>query len=490
MPKIALLLSLFYCLYNTFSVKAQPANKQVPLPIKQSDATHWVDSVYASLSMEKRIGQLFMLAAYSGGEKYNQALIEKSIQEYGIGGLIFMQGTPKAQIEQTNTYQAMTNVPLLIGMDAEWGLGMRLTGVRDMPRQMMLGAMKDSTIVYKMAAAIANQCRRMGVHVNFAPDIDINNNPNNPVINFRSFGENKFKVANYGIQYMRGLQDNGIMACAKHFPGHGDTDADSHKDLPQINKSLVQLEALELYPFNQLISNGIQSIMIAHLDVPAIDAAGNAPTTLSYKTVTDLLKTKMRFNGLIFTDALNMQGVAKYYQPGDIDLKAFTAGNDVLLFSQDVASGVAKIKEAIQKGKLSETRLEESVKKILTAKYNAGLKNVTKLKSEDVDNDLNQYTSSLRMQIAEASITLLNDPFQVLDKIKRNASRNMTYVGIGTSKETAFSQSLENFGVKKFFFAPTKDNEIKDFVKRMKSSDAVIIGIHNMTGYPTQNFGL
>lgn len=490
MPKIALLLSLFCCLYNSFFVKAQPANKQVPLPIKQSDATHWVDSVYASLSMEKRIGQLFMLAAYSGGEKYNKALIEKSIQEYGIGGLIFMQGTPKAQIEQTNTYQAMSNVPLLIGMDAEWGLGMRLTGVRDMPRQMMLGAMKDSTIVYKMAAAIANQCRRMGVHVNFAPDIDINNNPNNPVINFRSFGENKFKVANYGIQYMRGLQDNGIMACAKHFPGHGDTDADSHKDLPQINKSLVQLEALELYPFNQLISNGIQSIMIAHLDVPAIDAAGNAPTTLSYKTVTDLLKTKMRFNGLIFTDALNMQGVAKYYQPGDIDLKAFTAGNDVLLFSQDVASGVAKIKEAIQKGKLSETRLEESVKKILTAKYNAGLKNVTKLKSEDVDTDLNQYTSSLRMQIAEASITLLNDPFQVLDKIKRNASRNMTYVGIGTSKETAFSQSLENFGVKKFFYAPTKENEIKDFVKRMKSSDAVIIGIHNMTGYPTQNFGL
>jgi beta-glucosidase-like glycosyl hydrolase len=297
MPKIALLFSLFCCLYNSFSVQAQPANKQVPLPAKQSEVTHWVDSVYASLSMEKRIGQLFMLAAYSGGEKYNQSLIEKSIQEYGIGGLIFMQGTPKAQIEQTNTYQAMANVPLLIGMDAEWGLGMRLTGVRDMPRQMMLGAMKDSTIVYKMAAAIANQCRRMGVHVNFAPDIDINNNPNNPVINFRSFGENKFKVANYGIQFMRGLQDNGIMACAKHFPGHGDTDADSHKDLPQINKSLAQLEALELYPFNQLISNGIQSIMIAHLDVPAIDPAGNAPTTLSYKTVTDLLKNKMRFIG-------------------------------------------------------------------------------------------------------------------------------------------------------------------------------------------------
>ena len=239
---------LFFCCLNFLN--AQPANKSIPLPPLQSEINVWVDSIYNSLTLDQRIGQLYMIAAYSGGEKYNQPLIEKLIRENSIGGLIFMQGTPKAQIEQTNRYQSISKTPLLIAMDAEWGLGMRLTGVRDFPRQLMLGAMKDSTLVYKMAAAIASQCRRMGVHIDFAPVIDINNNPNNPVINFRSFGENKQKVSNYGIQYMRGLQDNGVMACAKHFPGHGDTDVDSHKDLPEISKSYFELEKLELYPFN------------------------------------------------------------------------------------------------------------------------------------------------------------------------------------------------------------------------------------------------
>jgi hypothetical protein len=212
----------------------------------------------------------------------------------------------------------------------------------------MLGAMQDSSIVFKMAAAIASQCRRLGVHIDFAPVIDVNNNPNNPVINFRSFGENKNKVANFGIQYMRGLQNNGVMACAKHFPGHGDTDVDSHKDTPEITKSLSDLEKLELYPFTKLIANGIQSIMVAHLQIPVLDSQAHTPSTLSEKTVTDLLKKKMGFMGLIFTDALNMEGVAKHFSPGDIDLKAFQAGNDVLLFSQDVPTGIQKIKNAIE----------------------------------------------------------------------------------------------------------------------------------------------
>jgi len=468
----------------------QGKNSSVKLPAFKSPPMVWVDSVYHSLTLEKKIAQLYMVAAYSGGEKFNQPLIEKLIADYGIGGLIYMQGTPKAQAEQTNLHQSKSKVPLLIAMDAEWGLGMRLTGIKDFPRQIMLGAMQDSTIIYKMAAAIANQCRRLGVHIDFAPVIDVNNNPNNPVINFRSFGENKNKVANFGIQYMRGLQNNGVMACAKHFPGHGDTDVDSHKDTPEITKSLSDLEKLELYPFTQLIANGIQSIMVAHLQIPALDSQAHTPSTLSEKTVTDLLKKKMGFNGLIFTDALNMEGVAKHYSPGDIDLKAFQAGNDVLLFSQDVPTGIQKIKNAIETKVISEQRLEESVKKILAAKYNADLSHYKKIKTENIEEDINQYISTIRLLVAENAITLLDDPNLILEKINKDAVKDIVYVGVGTSSETKFLGELKKYGVKEISYAPTSEKELKSFVKELKDAEAVIVGVHNMTGYPKNNFGL
>ena len=462
-----LLLSLLVLLCLMHRVVAQPANNSVPLPVMASAKTIWVDSVYNAMSITQKIGQLFMIAAYSGGEKYNQPLIEKLINENSIGGLIFMQGTPLAQAEQCNHYQRISSVPLMIGMDAEWGLGMRLTGVRDFPRQLMMGAMTDSTLVYKMGSAIANQCIRMGIHVDFAPVIDINNNPNNPVINFRSFGENKNKVANYGLQYMRGLQDNGVMACAKHFPGHGDTDVDSHKDLPEIKKTIAELDALEFYPFNKLIANGLQSIMVAHLQIPAIDDREHTPTTLSDKAVTQLLKQKMGFHGLIFTDALNMDGIAKYYSPGEIDLKAFAAGNDVLLFSQDVPTGVEKIRQAITDGQLPEARLEESVKKILEAKYNAGLYKHDTINTANLNEDLNRYVSSVRQQMAEAAITLLNDPNQLIDKIKQHAVDDIAYVGIGTSTENTFTKALADAGVKKYFSRRlSMKNILSHFIKK------------------------
>jgi len=470
---------------------AQSKRNLVVIPKQVSEQSQWVDSVYASLSIEQRIGQLFMVAAYSGGEKYNLPLIQKLIKENSIGGLIYMQGTPTAQAEQTNGNQAISRVPLLIGMDAEWGLGMRLTGIRDMPRQLMLGAMHDSILIYKMASAIADQCRRLGVHVDFAPVVDINNNPNNPVINFRSFGENKNKVANFGIQYMRGLQDNGVIACAKHFPGHGDTDVDSHKDLPEIKKTLAELENMELYPFQKLIDNGLQSMMIAHLQIPALDNSEHTPTTLSNKVIGNLLKGKMKFNGLIFTDALNMQGIAKYYEPGEIDLKAFKAGNDVLLFSQDVPTGVQKIKDAILTDCTLEERLEESVRKILNAKFSVGLNKFKNIDTNSIDEDLNQYISSLRKQIAEASITLLHDPYNCIDKIKRNGDKGIAYVGIGSTNDNAFSTGLKNAGIKDIHFAPVDNVKLmKNYAKHYKKNDVVIVGIHKMTGYPTSNFGL
>ncbi|MBK7762747.1 MAG: serine hydrolase [Bacteroidetes bacterium] len=481
-----LLLSIIFVL-NVF---AQDANRSVALPIMQKTSNLFVDSVYHSLTLQQKIGQLFMIAAYSGGEKYNQTLIEKLILENGVGGLIFMQGTPKAQAEQTNLYQQQSKLPLLIAMDAEWGLGMRLTGVRDFPRQLMLGAMQDSSLVYKMASAIAEQCRIMGVHVNFAPVIDINNNPNNPVINFRSFGEEKMKVANYGLQYMKGLQDNGIIACAKHFPGHGDTDVDSHKDLPEIKKSVEQLKSLEFYPFQKLITEGIQSVMVAHLQIPAIDNREHTPTTLSDKAITDLLKGDMKFNGLVFTDALNMQGIAKFYEPGDIDVKAFKAGNDVLLFSQDVPTGMAKIEAAIKNGIILESQLEESVKKILLAKYQAGLFHREVLKTEDLNEQLNKYISAIRTQVAEAAITLVDDPNQVLEKIKRGV-QEIVYVGIGTNSESVFAKELQKAGIDKIVFAPqAKGKQLQQFIRKVSKADAIIVGVHGMTQYAAQNFGL
>lgn len=482
-----LLVGIFFVV----AANAQDANRSVALPLLQEQSKLFVDSVYQSLSLQQKIGQLFMIAAYSGGEKYNQTLIEKLILENGIGGLIFMQGTPKAQAEQTNLYQQGSKIPLLIAMDAEWGLGMRLTGVRDFPRQLMLGAMQDSSLVYKMGSAIAEQCRIMGVHVDFAPVVDINNNANNPVINFRSFGEDKMKVANYGLQYMKGLQDNGVIACAKHFPGHGDTDVDSHKDLPEIKKSLTQLKALEFYPFQKLINAGIQSVMVAHLQIPAIDNREHTPTTLSDKAITDLLKGEMKFNGLVFTDALNMQGIAKFYEPGDIDVKAFKAGNDVLLFSQDVPTGMAKIEAAIKNGTILESQLETSVKKILTAKYKAGLFNKEILKTEGLEEQLNKYVTSIRTQVAEAAITLIDDPNQVIEKLKRNISKDIVYVGIGTNSENTFTRSLQKAGVSKIYFVPQgKGKTLQQFIKKVNKADAIIIGVHGMTQYAAQNFGL
>ena len=486
MHKFTLCLVALFVFLSTI-VSSQPANKSVKLPKPSVGINAWVDSIYNSLSLEQKIGQLFMIAAYSGGEKYNRQTIEKLIAQNFIGGLIFMQGTAEAQAEQTNAFQKMSKVPLLIGMDAEWGLGMRLKGVDDFPRQIMLGAMKDTSLVYKMAQAIAYQCRRMGVHMDFAPDVDINNNPNNPVINFRSFGENKYAVARYATQYVKGLQDGGIIASAKHFPGHGNTDMDSHKDLPTISGSAKSLEDNELYPFREMINNQVGSIMIAHLQVPALDNTPNTPTTLSKKVVTDLLKNKYNYKGLIITDALNMSGVTKNRIPGEVDYQAFMAGNDILLFSQDVSAAVKKISDAIENGTITEERLEESVKKILKAKYFVGLNKTRTISAENITTDLNQYTSSIRSLVAKEATTLLSDQYNILDKIRRNAAKKIAYVGIGTDAPNTFSKALNTIGISEMYFVNGNDANLAN---KLKDYDAVIIGIHNVALYPGKSFGL
>jgi len=452
---------------------------------------HWVDSVYNSLSQEERIGQLFMVAAYSGGKSYNEELISKLIAAHQIGGLIFMQGGPVRQALLTNKYQHAANVPLLISMDAEWGLGMRLDSVKSFPRQMMLGAARDTDLVYRMGAAIAAQCRRLGVHIDFAPDCDVNNNPANPVINSRSFGENKSWVARLAIAYMRGLQKNGVMACAKHFPGHGDTDVDSHKDLPRIPKSVEQLDTLELYPFRQLIAAGVKSIMVAHLEVPALDTAAHVPTTLSRNAVTGLLKDKLGFNGLVITDALQMQGVAKYFPAGEADLRAFKAGNDILLFSQDVPVALAKIKNAIDSGAIPQAALEASVKKILWAKYSAGLNQFKDIDTTNITGDLNKEVDDMRTQAAKEAITIVRDDNQILTRM--NDNMRVGYVGINAAKTTPLFEKLnDKFITIKPIWLPKgfEADAAKTALEKMTAYDAVVVAIHNINFTPGSNYGI
>lgn len=452
---------------------------------------HWVDSVYNALNPEERIGQLFMVAAYSGGKSYNEDAITKLINAHQIGGLIFMQGGPVRQANLTNKYQQMAQVPLLIGMDAEWGLGMRLDSIKDLPRQMMLGATHDTALAYRMGYAIGQQCRRLGVHIDFAPVVDVNNNPDNPVINARSFGSDKTWVARLGVAYMRGLQAAGVVACAKHFPGHGDTNVDSHKDLPVINKSLDQLDTLEFYPFKAMIRAGVKSVMVAHLDVPSLETEPHVPTTLSYNTVTNVLQNRLGFKGLIFTDALNMQGVAKYFPPGEADLRAFLAGNDVLLFSQDVPTAIAKIKSAIDSGKVTEADLEGRVKKILAAKYDAGLSSFRPIETNNITEDINQRVNTLRSQISGAAVTLVRDNNAVIYKVNKNL--RVAYVGVNTDVSTQLYKELQdNLGNVTRILLPkgSPADSVKAITDIMDAYDAVVIGVHNVSFYPGNNYGL
>jgi beta-glucosidase-like glycosyl hydrolase/CubicO group peptidase (beta-lactamase class C family) len=463
-------------------------NSRISAPASRVDynKTKWVDSVYNTLTLEERIGQLFMVAAYSGGKSYNQSAITELINKHQIGGLIFMQGDPVSQANQTNIYQQLAQVPLLIGMDAEWGLGMRLTGVTDFPRSMMLGATRDSMLVYRLGVAVADQCRRLGVHIDFAPVVDVNNNPNNPIINARSYGEDKRLVARLGIAYMNGLQQNGVIACAKHFPGHGDTEVDSHKDLPVINKSLKQLDTLELYPFKRLINAGVKSVMVAHLNVPALENEQNIPTTLSKNTITNVLKGQLGFDGLVFTDALNMSGVTKYFAPGEVDERAFLAGNDVLLFSQDVPLAIQKIKAAINSGAASEGDLEQRVKKILAAKYDVGLNHFCPINTANLVSDLNKYAAPLREAAAEGGVTLVRDNNHLIGKILSGDAR-VSYIGVNTDQSVLYNQLSNVKPTIAFNWLPKGSSAatLKRLDQSMEETDVTIVAVHNMSFYPS-----
>lgn len=471
----------------SFAVCAFSQNTVNPLLAKQVKAQKkWVDSVYASFSLKEKVGQLYMVQVMSNQSQATKNKVVKLIKEHHIGGIIYSNGGPYRQAKLNNELQAASKVPLLIGMDAEWGLSMRLDSTYAFPWNMTLGAIKDLKLVEQTGRQIGEHCRRLGVHFNFAPVADINTNPKNPIIGNRSFGEDRDNVTEKALAFMKGMQSAGVLANAKHFPGHGDTDQDSHKTLPTVSFNKERIDAVELYPYKKLIKEGLSSVMVAHLNVPSLEPRENYPSSLSKPIVTNLLKKKLGFKGLIFTDALTMKGAADFDEPGDIDLAAFMAGNDVMLMSEDVAKGTAKIIEAYKRGQITEARLEHSVKKILMAKYKVGLHRYKPVGLYGLSKDLNRVKDdALYETLFENAITVVKNDNDLLP-LKDLEKKSIAYVKFGDDDGTPFYNELKKYG--KVHFIEAKD--LFGLVAKLKSYNTVIIGFHRSNENPWKSFKL
>ncbi len=476
-----------------FSSNLVAANESIGLANPDSyDAHEWIDSVMNKLTLREKIAQLFMVAAYSNRDKEHVDEIEKLVSEEKIGGLCFFQGGPVRQAQLTNYYQEKADVPLLISMDAEWGLGMRLDSTISYPRQMMLGAMDDNRMIYHMGVDIAKQLKRMGVHINFAPVVDVNSNPKNPVINTRAFGENRELVTQKGLAYMLGLQDNGIIACAKHFPGHGDTDTDSHYDLPLLNHNRSRLDSLELYPFRKLIQNGAASVMVAHMEIPELESTKNLASSLSNNVVSSLLVDELGFKGLAITDALNMKGVSDFFKPVDVNYKALKAGNDIILFPSEVKASISKIEKEVKRGRFPIEEIERRCRKIIEAKYRVGLSNYKPIEINGLFKDLNKTSYQLLIrQITEQSITVLNNKDDIIP-IQRLDTLSIAYVEIGNERGTDFLEQMELYApIKKFSISSQANiDELDEMEDSLDSFNLVIVGHHKVLSSPKYDFGI
>lgn len=451
----------------------------------------WVDSVFKKLSKKQKIAQLFFVAAYSNKSQRFTDSIAKVIKKEKVGGLVFFQGGPSRQVTLTNQYQKKARVPLLIASDGEWGLGMRLDSTIAYPYQMALGAVQNKELIYKMGLEVAKDFKRIGMHMNLAPDVDVNNNAKNPVINYRSFGENKYNVAEKAGAYLKGMQDGGLLVSIKHYPGHGDTDVDSHFDLPQLKFTKERLDSLEMYPFKELIKQGAAGVMIAHMNIPALDATPNMPSTLSKPIVTGILKEQQKFEGIIISDAMGMKGVVKYFKDGEADVMGIIAGNDILELSENSKRAVKMVRQAIKDQRLTMERIDYSVKKILTAKYWAGLNVKQTIKEENVFEDVNRTESKvLLQQLADASMTLLRgrDFVQALTPNKRTFM-----IDIGLPGPSMFQKEMATVYKNSISFSLDKTATAADIamvLSQITPNDQVIIAIHDTRTRPGNNMPL
>lgn len=452
-------------------------------PLVTSDSlsqAEWVSLQYNQMTLEQKIGQLFMVSVASNQSSKATDGIKKLIKEQSIGGVIFSNGGPLRQAEISNEFQSVSKIPLLVGMDAEWGLAMRLDSTYAFPWNMTLGAIQDNSIVEKVGYRIGAHAKRLGVHINFAPDIDINTNPKNPIIGNRSFGENREVVAEKGIAFMKGMESAGVLSSGKHFPGHGDTAVDSHHALPVIPFSKARLDSLELYPFKKLIKEGLSSVMVAHLEVPAMELQEGLPSSLSEQIISGILKEEMGFEGLVFTDALNMQGATKFGKKGDVELAAFIAGNDMLLMPKNVKEAKDRLLEAYNLGKISEDRLALSVRKILMAKYKVGLNDYQPIKKDNLYQDLNALEDDLLYEEAiENAITVVKNNFDLLG-IKNLQNKKIAYVKFGDAPNDAFIEELNKYAE----VTQVNGSDIGDLKNKLVAYNLIIIGHHKSNESP------
>jgi beta-N-acetylhexosaminidase len=493
---LLLLISVIHCSVNKIS-KSKKASKTVVesktdslsfikkeevisfnYSIQSISEKKWVDSVFNSLTLEEKIGQFFMVAAYSNKDEAHIKSVENLILEQKVGGLIFFQGGPGRQAVLTNQYQKISKVPLFIGIDAEWGLSMRLDSVNRFPWNMTLGAIQDLKLIEKTGELMALQSKELGIHFNFGPVLDINTNPKNPIIGNRSFGENKVNVADKALALMTGLQSNGVFATGKHFPGHGATESDSHHTLPVINFTQEQIREVELYPYKKLIPKGLASVMVAHLDVPSFESRPGYPSSISEVIVTDLLKNELNFKGLIFTDALNMKGASNFKKPGDIDLAAFKAGNDILLFPENVPAAIQKIKEAIDSSEITQDRLDYSVKKILQYKYKAGLSKLKPIEINKLSTKINTpEEEALQYKLYENALTVIRNKGNILP-IKELDKQKIAYIKFGDDSNTVFVETLRKYAE----ITEVSNSNLDSLNNQLRDYTHVIMGFHKADG--------
>ncbi len=479
--RITILLTTFFCLFNI----SFGQNSSNPLLTSDYEAQEkWVDSVYQSMNLKEKVGQLFMIMVFSNQDINVHKNVIREIKENNIGGLIYSKGGPIRQAKLNNEYQTISKLPLLIGMDAEWGLGMRLDSTYSFPWNMTLGAIKDNTLIEKVGKQIGEHCKRLGVHFNFAPVVDINTNPKNPIIGNRSFGEDRDNVTAKGLAFMKGIQSVGVLATAKHFPGHGDTDQDSHKTLPTISFDEKRIDSIELYPYKALFKEGLSSVMVAHLNIPSLESRSGYPSTLSINIVTNILKERLGFKGLIFTDALNMKGASNFSDSGDVDLAAFKAGNDMLLISENVSAGIKKIIEAFDAGEITEERLSHSVKKILQVKYKVGLNHYKPIGFQNLVKDLNRLKDDvLYEELLENALTVVKNNSKLLP-LTHLETKSIAYVKFGDDNGSIFLNELKKY---------TKVHEIKadnldELIGKLNNYNTVIIGYHKSNANPWKSY--
>ncbi|QTE22319.1 glycoside hydrolase family 3 N-terminal domain-containing protein [Polaribacter cellanae] len=470
-----------------FTLFVSYANAQTvdPLLTKDVEAQRvWVDSILTNMTIDEKIGQLFMVQAYSNLDKKHEDFITEMITKYHVGSLIFMQGTPEKQAELNNKYQNVAKVPLLIGFDGEWGLNMRLDNTYKFPWNMTLGAIRNDSLIREFGAQVGKHCKRLGIHVNFAPVVDVNVNPANPIIGNRSFGESKENVTEKAIAFTKGMQSYGVMANAKHFPGHGDTASDSHHTLPVLNFDKARLDSIELYPYRKIFDAGVASVMTAHLNIPSLEPNISLPTSLSNNVVTKLLQQELGFNGLIITDGLNMKGATNYATSAEVDLAAIQAGNDLLLIPQDVPASIALFKKAIELKTLTEERIDFSVRKILKAKYWAGLNKYKPIKEEHIHEDLNAVENELlhRKLIKNALTVVKNVNGNI--PIRNLESKKIAYVKLGDAKSDSFVKMLKNYTK----VDVVSDKNLAGITKKLKPYNFVIIGFHKSNNHPWKSY--